>query len=1077
MPSPKLFKIGTEIVEALNPVAKRRELAELGKVSHTAQIVEHVPSDKLGKVKMVDEVTPVANDASKAKFAAGVAAPVTGSPMDALKDLGQQWQNRVVSPISEQLKSTLTPELNVQGQAYPTASAGSNFIIDQMADPVNYVPGGAGAILGGAEAVANYSDGGLVKKSDEGVHVYDLSSGSPVLGQVPHDQLEGALASGQFTLPQGAKVPVMSPDGQLGDVPSESAMDAIKAGYKYATPDMQQQAKFGTAEQAVKAGLEGAVDSASFGLAGGVTNVLNKVRPDIFASSEDRLARAEANPGSRMVGQLAGILTPMGAGGVMAKVGEAVASRLVAKTVMGRVGSAAAKAAVENTIFAGSDEVAKAFMKDPQQNAESVMANLGLSAVIGGAVGGAGKGATELWDATAGKQLHTILSSIKNRASGLNKQEAALAGLDLPDSVIATMAPGFAREQGVALSQSDTFAGRHYQKNLSNTYTQLEDQVNNTLGKSRAQIEALSDLSDHAVGTQARDVLVKDIQAKYEPLRAEYKNIENKLIKTPIAIESKAGLETAITDMIASEGLAKSANVAPEALRMAQGVLKDLPKQETAQDLRMLAQNIRDSAPFGTERYKVGKQLITIIKKTQDEATAAAADAIGPDVAAQFKATQSQYRQFKTQLDDLNAYLRVGRSSGAESFTQNLKNKLDGADVIKRLGRDNVELRQMLETTFPDVATIAKQHELDTILSKSRTKSGDAIDINKLAKKLEAMDPESRQQLLGDKVDALGKLHDIADKLPKNDNYSGTAKAMDRIFGGLPASAGGIAGVLYGGDSQSGIIGAVAGALGHQATPAIRLAMLKFLASDVTVSAKGLRAAVDVARAAERSEKMLNKEVTSVFEAKNGTVTVSKEAIDKLKGQVNAVSENPELLLGMGGDAGHYMPEHAQAVSMSTARSLNYLASLRPQTAPMSPFDSFRKVSKEEDGHYNRALEIAENPMIVLNDVKDGRIDPKDLQHLSQLAPALQAKMRQKLTEQMIAHIEKGQSIPYKTQIGLSLFMGQPLASSLQPQAIMASQPKPQPPQGSPKSGKAMQMPAMYQTPGQARQAKRAGRK
>jgi hypothetical protein len=43
----------------------------------------------------------------------------------------------------------------------------------------------------------------------------------------------------------------------------------------------------------------------------------------------------------------------------------------------------------------------------------------------------------------------------------------------------------------------------------------------------------------------------------------------------------------------------------------------------------------------------------------------------------------------------------------------------------------------------------------------------------------------------------------------------------------------------------------------------------------------------------------------------------------------------------------------------------------------------------------------------------------------------------------MVNHLSKDNTIPYKTRLGISLFMGQPLDSSMKPMSILASQPQP----------------------------------
>lgn len=71
-----------------------------------------------------------------------------------------------------------------------------------------------------------------------GVQIYDMSGKTPVLGKVSHEELEIALTSGRYSLPQGATIAVVSPEGELGTVSSEEMVSALGAGYRYATPAM-----------------------------------------------------------------------------------------------------------------------------------------------------------------------------------------------------------------------------------------------------------------------------------------------------------------------------------------------------------------------------------------------------------------------------------------------------------------------------------------------------------------------------------------------------------------------------------------------------------------------------------------------------------------------------------------------------------------------------------------------------------------------------------------------------------------------------------------------------------------------
>jgi hypothetical protein len=94
--------------------------------------------------------------------------------------------------------------------------------------------------------------------------------------------------------------------------------------------------------------------------------------------------------------------------------------------------------------------------------------------------------------------------------------------------------------------------------------------------------------------------------------------------------------------------------------------------------------------------------------------------------------------------------------------------------------------------------------------------------------------------------------------------------------------------------------------------------------------------------------------------------------------------------------------------------------------------------------------------------------------------------MANKITTQMAAARSKGETIDYKTRMGLSLFLGQPLDSTMSPMAIQAAQPpSPQPMQqqgGGSKKPSAKASTSMnkeakeHQTQSQAAESDRAGR-
>lgn len=251
--------------------------------------------------------------------------------------------------------------------------------------------------------------------------VYDISGQDPVLGDLPHDQVQAAISSGKYSFPKGHEISVVSPDGTMGTVPAEHAPDAFKNGYQYATPDMlsQEQDKetYGTTGQQALAGIEGAAQ----GVAGPLAPLAERT---FGVNPEDIRKRAEQNPWTHGIGETAGFGAGMFTGAseasALGHAGEAVAegvqhaitggvAQSAAHQIAGRLAGGAARMATEMGLYQAGDEASKAILQDPNQTMGGAAANVGLSALLGGAVGvpltGLGMGAKAVMNSQALKDF------------------------------------------------------------------------------------------------------------------------------------------------------------------------------------------------------------------------------------------------------------------------------------------------------------------------------------------------------------------------------------------------------------------------------------------------------------------------------------------------------------------------------------------------------------------------------------------------------------------------------------------------------------------------------------------------
>lgn len=245
-------------------------------------------------------------------------------------------------------------------------------------------------------------------------------------------------------------------------------------------------------------------------------------------------------------------------------------------------------------------------------------------------------------------------------------------------------------------------------------------------------------------------------------------------------------------------------------------------------------------------------------------------------------------------------------------------------------------------------------------------------------------------------------------------------------------------------------------------------------------SGSGLRAAMDYGVQAIKGENRLSAAVANIF---NASKTVISEPdikdLNKLKQRLDEVAANPASMMQVGGDIGHYMPDHATALGETAAKASQYLNQQKPENPKQSPLDGDAPLSKPQSTDYNQALMIAQEPLIVVGKIKDGSIAMTDIKHLKAMYPALYNRINMKMISELGDAQQRGYNIPYKTKLGMSTFMGQPLETSMRSANIVANQATfarppaiqaPRAPSASRMSG-LNKMPGLSQLPGQAREA------
>ncbi len=200
------------------------------------------------------------------------------------------------------------------------------------------------------------------------------------------------------------------------------------------------------------------------------------------------------------------------------------------------------------------------------------------------------------------------------------------------------------------------------------------------------------------------------------------------------------------------------------------------------------------------------------------------------------------------------------------------------------------------------------------------------------------------------------------------------------------------------------------------------------------------RGSSDYLHSAFKGDDALGSHTKSIFARQKSAdrLKPDEKSREQLKEHLAELKEKPELALEVGGDVGHYLPDHASALGFLTANAMNYFEGLKPPEAKSRPLDVPTPPDKVAMEQYERQLDIAQMPQLVLQHVQDGTLLAQDMITLQTLYPALQESMTAKAMEALVDAETKEVEIPYYQKQALSVLMGQPLDSTMTPDSMQA---------------------------------------
>lgn len=756
--------------------------------------------------------------------------------------------------------------------------------------------------------------------------------------------------------------------------PAESPQSAI-AGIAGATPTQpafddsifdedlgvdSKQDKYGTTEQQLKAGAEGLAEGVAGPLATLAETKLLKVKP------EDIRGRKEANPFTHGAAQAAGLIgssmTGVGEGALLAKLGSKAAGKIAAESALSKVTGAAVSGAIENAAFTGGDEISRMLVDDPTQTLGTALADVGLSALIGGGASGVFASISPLWRATAGDRLGRVIEDFKAR--GAERIEA-------PD------------------------LGKAVHGELENVYNIVNSTAHPVYGPTGLKAQEISKL--------VPEVMTPKISEQASELLSKLDGVVQEMKSNPRKFK---GLETDLEDQMVelSRGLHDSNGSSSKIFEALQKVKQNLQEN---------SKNAYKYSSFEPE-YKYIDRTRSLGHEFKE---ALENDSVWGKAAERQKSINKSFSEFLPTLKDFEKKFTSEVGGVKQVDPDKVRTYVNGAAKDKGAIKKEM-LGNYLEAAEKYSNEISTTHAnlgldspmIDFSLHHSRGTLGEMSTGAKLA------------DILIEKG-----LGDVGSKL----TAASTGAGIGKIFG-------------------HPYLGAIAGE--HLFTPfykSILPAIGKALFKSPT-NAAGLKAAIDLGEAAVRNDRLITKAAATVFKfpdaatrairTKLSEAAATQSDRDKLERQIAAAEKNPDSIINAGGHVAHYMPDVGAAVGQTAANAMMYLKSLKPDTTPKAPLDKRFKPNPVAQAKYDNALNIAAKPLTVLNKIQKGTLSSDDVVAIKTLYPGLYTNLTRKLMDEVVRSQDKGLVIPYKTKMALSLFLGQPMDSTMTPNALQSIQ-------------------------------------
>jgi hypothetical protein len=934
--------------------------------------------------------------------------------------------------------------------------------------------------------------------------LFDVKTGEPM--NADPAEIPKLVASGLAAFKRGEVIPAIDNDGKSVGIPSEDAAEAFKRGFSYEPLHLQEARSLkeqygeGTGNE-IRAGVEGTARGLSLGL----SDVALK---GLGADMEAVKARKEYNPIASTGSEIAGAIAPIiltGGGGAAVEGGGALtagglkaaakyapsalvaeAGTAVAKGVQTAVGAEAGSlagriakgalpmatgSAVEGAVYGAGNTVSEAALGDPDLTAEKALANIGMTAALGGALGGLVGGVS---GALSKKANFPQFISELDEGSKVGAPESFQAAMD-SNVIRAEDKPGIlkgltekkvnaseieaaAAELGAPVLESQTSKSKAVQSadamllhpaNVSPVAIARKEILNQGFEKAEGAVEeslgSHLGMSKAEVGNAIKKSLTDKLEAEAKPISALYDEIKKSTEFIPLEKRAISQITKNILELD-EVTLSKSSPMAAIAKRVAE----DLPALKTVDDIKRYKSMLNSSlSPTAAPAEKfVVRQIAEKLTNLEENTIVRYAEKFAGETAdpeaknlvnsliEQRQLANKQYKGFIEKAGELGEVLGKKRVRGPGDFIDFLEDLTPEKITNKLFTKGNSEFLSYFAKNFPEEMKLLAQYQKNAIRDAS-LKDG-VINVNRVLREVDKLEPEVQKALFQPhEIKKLNAARTWVNSLPPNVNPSGTAMVQSaKEFFESPKGA------ILGTIRDYGLEKFVKGAAGRGTDSATIKTLMKLedysqrATRDIKSSVKSFLTKAAPA-ATYLGTKSYKPEVQETPEDR-------RKFFEKQSAAVTSAATDPELLMNKTAAAYEGLTRMAPKVSQSLAAKSAGAAMFLYDKMPKNPNGSENIFSAKkwypsdfEISKWKRYVDTVENPLGAMKDLKAGKLSTEQADTIKAVFPEVYKEITQTLMEEMPKLKEE---LPYQKRLQLGVLFDIPSDPSLQPKFIQQMQ-------------------------------------